>query len=204
MSMNKQATTIVPIHDLIASRWSGRAFDPAKNISEETLLALLEASRWAPSCYGDQPWHFIIFNRAEDEAAWKTAQATLVEKNHQWAQHAPVLILATAARTFRGNGKPNQWAEYDTGAAVMSLSLQATSMGLMTHQIGGYDSDAARKAFNVPADVQLLAMIAVGYPGSLENLDENFQQLETRPRQRNALEQHFYTGRWGKSIREAK
>ena len=57
---HKPATTRVKIHDMIQARWSPRAFDPDKPVSHDDLLALLEAARWAPSCFNDQPWRFVV------------------------------------------------------------------------------------------------------------------------------------------------
>ena len=58
--LNKPAVTGPPIHDLLASRWSPRAFDAAKGVSRDQALALVEAARWAPSCFGDEPWRVIV------------------------------------------------------------------------------------------------------------------------------------------------
>ena len=80
--LNKQANTKVKIHELLANRWSGRAFDKTMQVSEDEILALLEASRWSPSCYGDQPWHYIVFDRFQNQQAWEKAQSTIVEKNY--------------------------------------------------------------------------------------------------------------------------
>ena len=70
--MKKPATTAVKIDELIASRWSPRAFDPEFLINDETVKALFEAARWAPSCYGDQPWKYILFNK-QDATAFSSA-----------------------------------------------------------------------------------------------------------------------------------
>ena len=83
------------------------------------------------SCYGAQPWNFIICDRSRDEAAWNKALECLAEGNITWAQNAPVLILAVAVEHFKHNGEPNRWAQYDTGSAGISLCLQATDLGLM-------------------------------------------------------------------------
>ena len=50
----------------IARRWSGRAFDPARPVPRGQLIALLEAARWAPSCFGEQPWRYIVWDRFAD------------------------------------------------------------------------------------------------------------------------------------------
>ena len=71
--MKKPAITQVPVQETIAERWSGRAYDASKKVSTEQTLALLEAARWAPSCYGDQPWRFIVWDKHADAAAGKMA-----------------------------------------------------------------------------------------------------------------------------------
>ena len=102
----KPATTAVPIHDIISKRSSPRTFDPERGIAAEDLLALLEAARWAPSCYNDQPWRYVVCVKSTDEAAWQAALDCLTEKNQSWARNAPVLMLAVAMNRFGHNGNP--------------------------------------------------------------------------------------------------
>ncbi|MEK9824900.1 MAG: nitroreductase family protein, partial [Methylotenera sp.] len=147
--MHKPAITQVAIDQTIANRWSGRAYDAAKTVTREQVLALLEAARWAPSCFGDQPWRFIVWNKSEDAAGWQQAFDCLVPGNQGWAKDAQVLVLVCADTLFAHNQKPNRFAQYDTGAAAENLCLQATALGLMAHQMGGYDADLAREKFNV-------------------------------------------------------
>jgi nitroreductase len=193
---HKTAITRVKIHDLIQNRWSPRAFDPNKEVSHDDLLALLEAARWAPSCFNDQPWRYVICVKANDEAGWQNALAILAEKNQQWAKNAPVLMLAIAMANFNHNGKPNRWAMYDTGAASVSLCLQATALGLVVHQMGGFDAEKAREVFNFPEDCQPMAMMAVGHQAEADSLDEDFKEAELGARSRVPLEQRFYFGKW--------
>lgn len=51
----KPAPTEVDIHELIAGRWSPRAFSE-KPVERAQLHRLLEAARWAPSSNNLQPW----------------------------------------------------------------------------------------------------------------------------------------------------
>ena len=195
--MKKPATTQVPIHDIIANRWSGRAYDPAKPVSRDQVIALLEAARWAPSCYGDQPWRLVVWNKAEDAAAWQAAFATLAPGNQGWVKDAPLLVLACADSLFQHNGQPNRWAQYDTGAAVENLCLQAEALGLMAHQMGGFDPDKARVLAEVPAQFSLMAMVSVGYPAAPAIFSAEVAERENAPRKRRALGELFFCGRWG-------
>lgn len=197
---NKPASTQVPIHHLMQSRWSPRALDPARTVSDADLTALLEAARWAPSCFNDQPWRYIVCVKNKAADSWELALACLVEKNQLWAKNAPVLILAIAMDHFKHNGKANRWAHYDTGAASLSLCLQATALGMVTHQMGGFDADKAREVFQLPEGCTPLSMIAVGYQADSEQLAEEFKAAEDAERVRAALDGQFFLGAWGKPV----
>ena len=199
--IDKIATTITPIHDLLAQRWSGRAYDPTKPVSRTQILALLEAARWAPSCFGDEPWRFLMWDKHSDAAAWQKAYGCLGAWNQDWVKNAPVLLLATADSIFQKTGKPNRWGQYDTGAASENLCLQAAALGLMAHQMGGFDADAARKQFNIPAAYTCMSMIAVGYRGTPDILNDELKALELAARQRQPLSDRFFEGAWGTPIR---
>ncbi|PKM11764.1 MAG: nitroreductase [Gammaproteobacteria bacterium HGW-Gammaproteobacteria-3] len=196
----KPATTRVKINPLIQTRWSPRAFVSDRPVSRDDLLALLEAAHWAPSCFNDQPWRYIVCDKFSDESAWQQALATLAEKNQLWAKNAPVLILAVAMNNFNHNGQPNRWAQYDTGAASVSLCLQATALGLIVHQMGGFDADKSRQVFKLPDDCVPMAMMAVGFQAEADVLDDDFKDSELAARSRAALDERFYAGQWGEGI----
>ena len=188
------------VHELIAGRWSPRAFDASRQVNREQLLSLLEAARWAPSCFGDEPWRFVVGDKYTDEAGWQGIFSTLAEKNQLWAKNAPLLILVAADSIFRANGNANRWAQYDTGAASISLCLQAEALGLSAHQMGGFNVDAVKEAVGMPEQFTPMAVIAVGYQGSLDDLAEDFHGIETTPRKRQALAENFFSGRWGQGV----
>lgn len=194
--IEKPASTQHPIHALLASRWSPRAFDPDRPVEREKLHALLEAARWAPSCFNDQPWRFIVFDRHSDTMAWEKAAALLAEKNQRWARQAPLLILTCADGVFGHNSTPNRWAQYDAGAAAMSVCLQANALGLHTHQMGGFDATAAKSALGIPENVTPMAMMAVGYQGRIENLDKDFVGAEQAVRVRKPVDEIMFENGW--------
>lgn len=194
--INKPAITSEKIHPIIENRWSPRAFDPSRPLDQNTLTALLEAARWAPSCMNEQPWRFVVCAKAEHGDAWESLLGCLAEKNQQWAQHAPVLLLAVAMQQFSRNQNPNRWAEYDTGASSMALTLQATALGLVSHQMGGFDVERCRDKFNLPEQCTPMAVIAVGYQAEADALDDELREREHAERNRAELTQRFYFGRW--------
>jgi nitroreductase len=200
MTIPKPATTQQPIHEIIANRWSGRAYDASKPVSKEQIISLLEAARWAPSCFGDEPWRYVVCNKADNMQAWQAAFDCLVPGNQGWAVNAPVLLLICADTVFRANGKPNKWAPYDTGAATENLCLQAAASGLMAHQMGGFDADKARATFKVPERFQILPMVTVGYQAPVESLSDEVKERELATRNRQPLGELFFDGAWEKPI----
>ncbi len=198
--VEKPAITDQKIDNTLAKRWSGRAFDVTMPVSDDDITALCEAARWAPSCFGDAPWRYIVWNKHTDEANWQKALECLVPGNQQWAKNASVLVLAASVKTFSHNDKDNKWIGYDTGAASISLCLQATALGLMSHQMGGFDSDKVRATFSVPDDIECWAMIAIGHPAMLDTLDEEQLERELTARERRPLTKQFFYNTWDTSL----
>ncbi|PKO45666.1 MAG: nitroreductase [Betaproteobacteria bacterium HGW-Betaproteobacteria-22] len=198
--MQKLAITQVPIDATIAARWSGRAYDATKVVEHAQIIALLEAARWAPSCFGDQPWRFIVWDKNTDAERWQQALDCLVTGNQAWAKDAPVLLLVCADTLFSHNQQANRWAQYDTGAAAENLCLQAGSMGLMAHQMGGFNSDMVRELFAIPLQYTPMAMISVGYPADIASLEGDVLSREVAERKRHPLNALFFANDWGKPV----
>ena len=197
---HKPAQTRAPIHPLLASRWSPRAFDESRQVDKEARIAIAEAARWAPSCFGAEPWRFVFFDRYTNPAAFARALECLAEGNRQWAKRAPLLVLVCAEKIFAHNGEANRHASYDAGAAAFSLVLEAEHRGLRCHQMAGFDADAARAAFSVPDSCECLAMIAIGEQAGAERLDENMREREAADRSRTAPEDRVFEGEWGNAL----
>ncbi len=191
--MEKQADTQYPIHDLLRRRWSPRAFDD-RPIEPEKLRSLFEAARWAPSSNNGQPWRFLVATK-EQKTEYDRLFNCLVEGNQQWAHRAPVLLLSVAKLQFE-DGSLNRHALHDTGMAVENLSLQATVLGLVAHQMAGFRIDQARTDCQIPDGYELVAIMAVGYPGDLVLLSDRFRARETQPRVRKPLTEFVYSATW--------
>ncbi|MFH0946138.1 MAG: nitroreductase family protein [Planctomycetota bacterium] len=195
--MSKRAITDHEIHELIATRWSPYGFQD-RAVPVDDLRALLEAARWAPSSYNEQPWSFIVATR-EDADAHARALSCLVEANQAWARAVPVLLLCCTSLQFRRTGKPNGVALHDLGLAAANLSLEATSRGLAVHQMAGILPGRIRELYAVPAGVQPVTAIAVGYAAAPETLPETLGQRDTAPRGRRPLADFVFGAKWGES-----
>ncbi len=192
--MKKTAKPNFPIHEILESRWSPRAFD-GKNIETEKLQRILEAARWAPSASNEQPWYFIV-GRQGDETYQKIFE-TLVEFNQLWAKTAPVLMLAIGKKTSNKTGNNNDWFKYDVGQAVAYLTFQASFEGLFVHQMGGFDAKKATELFNIPGDYEALTAVAIGNQGDYRLLHPNLQKLELTERVRKNTGEFVFSNKFG-------
>jgi nitroreductase len=185
----KHAPATTGIHEMIASRWSPRAFCN-KAVSTEDLEKIFTATAWAASSSNEQPWRFL-FGRNGD-ATFAKILDSLAESNQTWAKHAPVLLLSIGKRTFP-NGANNHYALHDTGAASATMSLQATALGLHTHGMGGFSQEKARAHFNIPEDFEIGACWSLGYLGDPESLPEKLKERELTPRSRKAISEFVFS-----------
>lgn len=190
----RKAETSAPIHDVVSTRWSPRAFD-SRPVEPEKLQSLFEAARWAASSYNAQPWFFIVAAK-DDPANFQKVLDSLVEFNQSWAKNAPVLAVSVAALKFE-NGQPNRHAFHDVGQAAANLALQANAVGLQIHQMAGILPDKARELFSIPDGYEAVAGIALGYQGDAAALPDHLRERENAPRARKPLKSFVFEGKWG-------
>jgi nitroreductase len=195
--MEKLAETHAPVPELVQRRWSPRAFS-SRPVEPEKLRSLFEAARWAASSGNTQPWSFIIATKDDPENFGRVLQA-FNENNQAWAKDAPLIGLSVAALNFPGSDKPNRFAFHDVGQAAATLAITATDLGLQLHQMGGIFPDKAREIFGVPQDYEVVAGLALGYPGDANALPEKLRERELAPRQRKPAAEFVFTGQWGKT-----
>jgi nitroreductase len=188
-------------HDVLAvirDRWSPRAFDPARDVSRADLSRLFEAARWAPSSMNEQPWRFVVADRARTHEAYDALLSALTDSNRAWAVAAPVLVMAAIQPTIERLGVDNRHAWYDAGQAVALLTMQATSMGLSIRQMEGFDRARAREACRIPAPFECAVIMAIGYAGDAELLaHERHRVAERAPRARKPIREFVFAGYWG-------
>ncbi|WP_205473083.1 nitroreductase family protein [Nocardioides sp. SYSU D00038] len=182
----------------LRSRWSPSVFDPAHVVGREQVVALIRAAQWAPSCGNAQPWHLVVAERGD--ATHDLLVARLSRGNAGWVPRASLVLVvgAQVAPDDRGEGgtKPAH-AEYDAGQAAAHVTLQARAMGLHAHQFAGFDRTGLAADLGAPPWVRLLAGIAVGVPGDLDDVPERDREREHRVRRRRPAEQWVHAGSWG-------
>jgi nitroreductase len=192
-------TSNLPIHPLFLERWSPRAFT-GEEIGETELATILEAGRWAPSCYNAQPWRFLYARR--NTRHWESFLGLLVEFNQTWARNAAALIVIVSRETMLPAGAsaevPSHSHSFDAGAAWAAIALQATLSGWHAHAMVGFDMAASRTVLNVPPGYRVEAAIAIGRRGEPSLLPEKLaareQPSDRRPLGELALEGGFPAG----------
>jgi nitroreductase len=193
--MEKLAQVQFPIHDLLARRWSPLGF--AERLVEPwKLQSLFEAARWAPSSFNEQPWSYLVATRDNPEE-FDRIVSCLSEGNVPWASRAPVLMLSIAKTVFQRNGRPNRHAFHDVGLSISNLIVQATTLGLFVHQMAGFDPERARQLFEIPAEHEAVAAVALGYPGPVDSLPAPLQERQRAARSRKPLTETVFRGKWG-------
>lgn len=158
----------------IKERWSPRAFSQDK-IPRADVYQVLEAARYAPSCFNEQPWRFLI---ADNEETLSKMRSILYESNQLWANSAPVLLLICADQKFAANDKENYWHMFDAGTAWGFLSLEAHRIGLITHAMGGFSRKKTREIFEIPENLDIITVVALGKIGDSSVLPEELKKEE--------------------------
>ena len=188
----KKRTSRYDINPIFVNRWSPRSMT-GEEISHNDLMGLFEAARWAPSSYNNQPWRFIYAKRNTEN--WDKIYSLMVEGNKIWAKNASVLVVVVSRKDFEYNEKPARTYQFDAGSAWENLALEATSRGLATHAMQGFDYDKAKIDLEVPENFDVMAMIAIGKKGQKESLPSNLQKNEY-PSDRKPLEEIVMEGRF--------
>lgn len=183
------------ILDPIITRRSAVAFS-RRPVEKEKLTAIFEAAQLAPSSNNTQPWRFIYASQ-ENPEEFKALFDCLMEGNQRWVKNASVLVLTIAETISSYKNLPNKYAWHDTGMASVLLMVQAQALGLHSHPMGGFDAEKARIDLRIPEPYQPVAMIALGYPGSINDLPEDLQKREASPRNRKPSEEMVFRGKFG-------
>jgi nitroreductase len=150
------------VFEAIKSRRSVRAFTN-EPVSEEEIIKLMDAARWAPSAGNIQPWEFIVVR--DPKIKHRLTQAAL---NQTFIKEAPVVIVVCAdqQRSGRGYGSRgvNLYCLQDTAAATQNILLSACALRLATCWVGAFREEETKKVLNIPNGVRPTAIIPVGHP----------------------------------------
>ena len=145
-------------NDIIHRRFSVRSFTSQKP-EKEKIIELIDAARMAPSAVNFQPWHFIVvsdpLNLAELQKVY----------NRDWFREAPmvVVICSDHSKSWKRKSDGKDFADVDAAIAIDHLILKATDLGLGTCWVCNFDPQLTREILNLPAQIEPIALIPVGY-----------------------------------------
>jgi nitroreductase len=178
------------ILEIITERWSPYSFSPTP-VEEYKIKAMFEAAGYAPSCNNEQPWIFV-FSTRQNIDVFNDYLGFLVDSNKVWAKNAYAIIISMARMKFSHNDKPNRYAFHDTGMAVTNLLLQALTLDIYVHQMGGFSRDKVREYFNLNDEVEPVAMMAVGYLGDGISLSPELLKRDEKRRPRRSVNEFTF------------
>ena len=187
--------TRAPLHELLSQRRSPRAFSE-RAIEPSKIMSLFEAARWSPSSANEQPWSFIAATKS-DARVYTIIAESLMEGNRRWAIRAPLLVVGVAQSTYLKSGKPYRHASYDLGQSIAHMTVQASSVGLSVHQMGGFDANQLQNGLSIPEGYDVVIVLAIGYAERPETLPDDLRSREEAPRMRKSLEAFVFTDAWG-------
>ena len=183
------------VDPIFPRRWSSRVMS-GEGLSDDELMALFEAARWAPSSFNNQSWRFL-YARC-DTLWWDRFFDLLSVADKPWAKNAAVLLVIISKNTFDHNNKPSRTHSFDTGAAWENFALQGTMNGLVVHCMQGFDYDRAKQELNIPEGYTVEAMVAVGKPGKPDDVPESVLKRDT-PNSRKKVEEFAFEGEFSGS-----
>ena len=181
---------VKPIAQVVLDRRATTHFRPDP-IPESVLRAILEITAQSPSGYNLQPWRFILVESEDGrrklrEAAFnqpKVTEAPLVVialgMKKEWRKYVEGIVregaergagkpensekVAKGALEFLDKQKMDVWVTRHTMIAVTTMMLAAESYGLDTAPMEGFNPEAVRKAFDIPEEAEVVALLALGH-----------------------------------------
>jgi nitroreductase len=189
--MNKKPETSAPLNELLEKRWSPRAYDANHLISEQDMLSILEAGRWAPSANNGQPWRFSVAARGTDLHSKVTEG--LGGFNQAWAPSASAMIVISIKKNEDGTSSAKNF--YDAGLAVSLMTVQAQSLDLYSHQMAGIVPEVIQQSLSIPAEFEVAVVVAMGKVASPDVFEGAAYEREIAPRTRLPLEEIVLHGK---------
>lgn len=166
------------------------------NVEDEKIDALIEAARWAPSSFNNQPWNYVFLSKTD---SGRNGVEKALTSTNGWAKKAPLLVVAFARKKDDSVYDEREYYLYDTGQSVMSLVLEAEHQGLRSHQMAGFKGEKVKEALNIGEDYVPIVIIAIGYEEKnkkfLEKVGDKLKEKVLRSRKRKDKEKNFFRGK---------
>lgn len=171
---------------VVSSRRSIRSFKTSR-VSWKLILEAIDAANQAPFADNRNHLRFLIVEELETiEKIAKSAHQT-------WINESNIIIVVCSndknLEAMHGE-RGRIYSRQQSGAAIENLLLKLTDLGLAGCWIGSFDSDNIRRALKIPKEIQIEAIIPVGYP-----------KIKLAKKKKKSLENTIYWEEWDKSRR---
>jgi nitroreductase len=143
--------------DIIRKRYSCRSYQD-KPVEKEKMDQVFEAARLAPSAKNLQDWRFVVVS--EREIKYQVAEAA----NNQMFIADAGIIIAACSNSDHVMRCGQAVGPIDVAIALEHVALQAAELGLATCWIGSFYPDKVRTVLDIPDDIAVIELMAVGYP----------------------------------------
>ncbi len=161
--------------ELVHKRRAFRALD-SFDISEEFIKEIANLAARSPSCMNKQSWRFVF---VKDKQQLEKLHAALSGGNY-WAKDASMLIAVFSKPDLDCVIGEREYYLFDTGMATLQLMLALVNKGLVAHAMAGFNEKVAKEVLNIPEEMRLITLIAVGKQSSdlAGKLGEKHVELE--------------------------
>ena len=157
VDLQERGLIIMDLTALIEKRRAYRSLDPVE-VTEQTVSALAEAARLAPSCFNNQPWRYVFVFDKEMLNKFHSA----LNRGNRWAERASLIIAVFSEPDQDCRIKGRDYFLFDTGMATGFLVLRATDLGLVAHPIAGFDEQKVKEVLHIPDHMTVITLVIVG------------------------------------------
>mgnify|MGYP006286494601 CR=1 FL=1 len=177
------------VKEAIRNRRSYRSLAKTE-ITAGLINDLAESASLAASCYNNQPWRYVFVYQEEQLTKLHEALAGA----NSWAQDAPLIVGIFTKEDYDCVVEDRKYYLFDVGMSVNNMVLRATELGLVTHLMAGFDEQKAKEILEIPAEMELISLMAVGERADEINpdLSPEMKQGEKQRPPRLDLEEFIY------------
>ena len=166
------------VDPIFSERWSPRSLSKVE-IPGDIIQAIIDAARWSPSCYNEQPWLIVT---SSNPGEFEICLDLLKNVNQRWAKNASVIGFIFGKRIMAKNGKKNGYSAFDCGAASLAIALQARRFGLHTHVMAGIHKTETYGVLGVSeVDYECMCGFTIGLMDTPDKLPEELAAREKPP-----------------------
>jgi nitroreductase len=122
-----------------------------KPVPDAVVRRIVEAGRLTGSGMNGQPWHFIVVRDPET-----LRQLGALASSGSYVAQAPLAVVVATDKS--------RFAVSDASRAIQSMMLAAWADGVGSNWVGFGGLDRVKKVLDIPAGVDVLAILPFGYP----------------------------------------